>query len=366
MRVLTLSTSPHADRSFQIGLGLVVLFAVAELSTTSYYYLRRFRVAKPAGESIAAVTKPSVAPRITPPPMRATPPPATAAPPAVGGPRSVDRLVQEATVFRGKGDMTNALARLHEATGIEPKNAKILEEMAKTYDTMQLTEPANDTWRKIQELGPSAGASYNMAVARLKTGVPTPAPATAPTVAPAVKPAPAGPPTAEATPSGTVFSIAQVKASEEPDPDADTNLTLRIAVKKQADAVIDHTKVKIQVFFYDTVDDKDIKLTNAEVNYEWVTTKHDWAGPDPEVLSVNYLRPKNKAMTSEAALAAAAASVNPGRKGKPVNPSPPQDAGKRVYLGYIVRVYYHDELQAQKAEPRRLLKLFPPSAPASP
>ena len=44
--------------------------------------------------------------------------------------------------------------------------------------------------------------------------------------------------------------------------------------------------------FYDTVGDKDVKLTDADVNYEWLTPTHDWAGPDPEVLSVSYLRPK--------------------------------------------------------------------------
>jgi hypothetical protein len=57
--------------------------------------------------------------------------------------------------------------------------------------------------------------------------------------------------------------------------------------------------VKIQVFFYDTVDDKDIKLTDADVNCEWLTPKHDWTDTNPEV-SVSYLRPKNKAISSDA------------------------------------------------------------------
>jgi hypothetical protein len=46
------------------------------------------------------------------------------------------------------------------------------------------------------------------------------------------------------------------------------------------------------VEFYDTVGDKDVKLTDADVNYEWLTPKHDWADANPEVLSVSYLRPK--------------------------------------------------------------------------
>lgn len=380
MPILSLSHSPRADRSFQIGVGLVALFAVAEISSTGYYYLRRFQVAKPATAPSVATAKPSVTPRVAPPPVTQTTPapaPATVASPPAPTISRIDRLVQEGVAFRTKGDMTNALARFIEASDAEPRNPKVLEETAKTYESLELWDRSNETWRKIQEIGPSGGASYNLALARLKVGTTTPAPpappapsvapTTAPAVVAAVKPAASATVPPETTPSGTaMFSIAQVKASEEPDPDAETNLTLRIAVKKQTPSVVDHTKVKIQVFFYDTVDDKDIKLTNAEVNYEWVTQKHDWAGPDPEVLSVNYLRPKNKAMTSEAALAAAAASVNPSKKGKPMNPSPPQDGGKRVYLGYIVRVYYHDELQAQKAEPKRLLRLFPATTPASP
>jgi hypothetical protein len=162
-------------------------------------------------------------------------------------------------------------------------------------------------------------------------------------------------------PAGAVFGISQVKVTEEPDPDADTNLTVRISIKKQPNAVIDHTKVKIQVFFYDLVNDKDIKLTDADVNPEWETPNHDWASAEPEVLKVNYLRTKNKSITSDAALAQAAASINPGRKAKPANPAPAPEGGKRVYLGYIVRVYYHDHLQAERADPKRLLKLYPSS-----
>ena len=368
MRILTLSTSPHIDRSFQIGVAVVVLFAVAEFSTASYYYLRRFSGSSPA---VAAQTS-APAPKVTPfPKTRITPRPAppVASPSAPAIPET-DRLIQQGVAARSKGDMVTALARLHEAEGREPKNPKVLEEMAKTYDQQQFFTQANETWRKIQQLGPAAGASYDLAVTRLKTGVPSPAPATAPSVAPLARAATSPPPPAatEASPSapisGSLFSIAQVKATEEPDPDAETNLTLRIGIKKQPNAVVDHTKVKIQVFFYDLVNDKEVKLTDADVNPEWETPNHDWAGTEPEVLRVNYLRQKNRLASSDAALAAAAASINPGRKAKPANPPAAPEGGKRVYFGYIVRVYYHDHLQAESASPKRLLKLYPASSPA--
>ena len=45
---------------------------------------------------------------------------------------------------------------------------------------------------------------------------------------------------------------------------------------------------------------------------------------------------------------------------------PTSESGPRQYLGYIVRVYYQDELQAVRAEPTRLLNLFPPPFTAPP
>ena len=46
---------------------------------------------------------------------------------------------------------------------------------------MQLYDRANDIWRKLQEMGPSAGAAYELADRRLKPGVSTPAAAPMPT-----------------------------------------------------------------------------------------------------------------------------------------------------------------------------------------
>ena len=45
---------------------------------------------------------------------------------------------------------------------------------------------------------------------------------------------------------------------------------------------------------------------------------------------------------------------------------PTSESGPRQYLGYIVRVYYEDQLQAVRAEPTRLLNLFPPPFTAPP
>src|SRR5882724_1164140 len=353
MRIL-LSRAAPADKNFSIALGLLLILGAAEILSASFYYISRMRATNASVRSAAAVV-------IARPPAPATPGVIGPAAPSPA-PSLVDRLLKEAAELRDQGDTTNALARLHEALERDPKNPVVLEEMAKTYESMQLFDRSNETWRKLQELGPSAGAAYELADRRLKPGAPTPAAAgtAGAGIASASFEAVVSHNDVGGIPEGSTFGITEVKTTETPDPDTETNLMLRIGIKKQPKATIDHTKVKIQVFFYDTVDDKDIKLTDADVNYEWLTPKHDWTGTNPEILSVSYLRPKNKAASSEAALSAAAAAVKVGQKGRTVKAGS-AGGGERRYLGYRVLVYYDDKLQAVQAEPAQLLQLFPPS-----
>jgi len=356
MRTL-LSRATQVDPSFNVGLGLVVIFALAQIFAVTSYYVGRGRPVPTPSPAVATTIARSAAPPVSipaPPAAQTAPSPQTVAqtpPPSI-----VDQLLREGVGLRDRGDTTNALARFEEALESEPSNVTVLEEIAKTYDSMQLYDKSNDVWRKLHDIGPSAGEAYELADQRLKLGVST-APATTDggMASASVDSAPQR--DVGGNPEGSVMGITEVKATETPDADADTNLALRIGIKKQTGAEVDHSKVKILVEFYDTVGDKDVKLTDADVNYEWLTPRHDWASADPEVLSVSYLRPKTGVGSPEASLSEAAASVRPGQKGKTKSSLP--DNGKRKYLGYRIRIYYDDKLQAVQAEPSRLLQLFP-------
>jgi len=96
-------------------------------------------------------------------------------------PSLVDQLRREGIELRDRGDTTTAIERLQEALDSEPNNAAVLAELAKTYDLAQFYDRANEVWRKLQEMGPSAGAAYELADRRLKLGAPTPAAAPMPT-----------------------------------------------------------------------------------------------------------------------------------------------------------------------------------------
>ncbi len=370
MRADTIFPTPP-DKIFAIALSLVALFGAAEILSVAVYYIGRARA-----EHVAAhpsLTAPAATPNATAtaPAQSAPPAPAAARSPASAAALSAgERLLKEATVLRDRGDTANALARLQEAAQRDPKDANVLAEMAMIYESIQLFDRSNETWRKIQEIGPSAGSLYELAEMKLKTGVPAPASesvAAGPGLA-GVSPLDAGTTRndSEGIPDGSTFGITEVTATDVSDPDAETNMKLKIGVEVRPNTVIDHTKVKIQVFFYDTVDNKDVVLTDADVSYEWLTPHHDWKDTNPEVLAVTYVRPK-KTMSSDAALSAAASAVTPSATGKKKNSAKPKEpsaelpgeGGHRKYLGYIVRIYYNDQLQAVRADPTKLLNLPP-------
>ena len=360
LRMRTLLSRPfQTDPSFHIALGLLVSFGVAEIFFATSYYVGRARANRVSAQAVAAaIARPPTSSAVSaspPAPAAAQPsvPPATAV--TSPAPSLVDQLLGESKELRERGDTTNALARLQEALDSEPDNTSVLEEMAQTYESMQLFDRANDIWRRIKQISPSDSATYALADRRLKVGVPPVVPS---------EPASANPDNDVAAhkdiggnPDGPIMGISEVKTKETPDPEAETNLALEIGIKKQSSAAIDHDKVKILVFLYDIVNDKDIKLTDADVSNEWLTPKHDWSGTDPEVLLVRYVRPKTGGALSESSLSEAAAKVRPGQKSRSSKGS--AAIGQRKYLGYIVRVYYGDDLQAVQAEPARLLQQFP-------
>ncbi len=96
-------------------------------------------------------------------------------------PSLADQLKREGIELRDRGDTTTAIERLQEALDSEPNNAAVLSELAKTYDVMQLHDRASQIWRKVQEMGPSAGAAHELADQQLKLESPTPVAAPMPT-----------------------------------------------------------------------------------------------------------------------------------------------------------------------------------------
>ena len=102
--------------------------------------------------------------------------------------------------------------------------------------------------------------------------------------------------------------------------------------------------VHVRVDFYDIVNESMVDLTRAVPANRWVTQPVDWSEQAEELLEVTYFLPPQ---TDQDIL----------------------DFGHRAYHGYLIKVYYRDEIQDVIAEPRSLLDLAesasenPPVAP---
>src|SRR5438552_18007252 len=346
MPVLATSPSSRNDRGYFLVLGLMSGLGGGE----GLVVLMRFS-AKTRAERAATpppptpITSGSGAPTA---PSAVSPPVSSAIPPSSATVSASERLLKEARALNERGDTANALARLQEASQRDPTNPQVLAEMATIYESIQLFDRSNETWRKIQELGPSAGTLYELADMKLKTGVP------------AVTASPPGhsftdsagtPLDNEGSTEGSSFGVTDIATEEMPDPEAETNLRLKIAIKARPGVPIDHSKLRIMVLFYDLVDNEKVVPTDADVSYEWMYPKHDLIETNPERLIVTYLSSKTHAVTSEAALSAAAAAVTPGKnssRSKKRTESAANtesiDPGRRQYLGYVIRILYDDQL----------------------
>lgn len=369
MRAISFFQGNRSERTLALGLSVLAVVGIAQIVGALVLYLQRaheaHRSAEPAAlESSTVAASPSLLrmnpsaplsqPRTTKPKTSQT---RNGKAPKVSVP---DELLQVAKALRLRGDTANAIAKLQQAFALAPENPEILAELALTYESMQLFHRSNETWRKLQSLGANAGPLAELADLKLRDG------AQAKGTAGSTKPSAteeAAPNDGSDIPDGSTFGISQVSQTTVPDPDALTKLTLRVGVKLRPKTPIDYTKVKIQVFFYDVVNNDQVLLTDADVSYEWITPHHNWADTDTEILDVTYLRPNKHYPAPGAAMAAVPDSVEKatlGTKGKPDAEEDAGDDGPRQYLGYVVRVYYKDQLQAVRSDPTRLLTLFPP------
>src|SRR6266436_3472029 len=78
----------------------------------------------------------------------------------------------------------------------------------------------------------------------------------------------------------SILAITETTLSEITDPRAQTHLTLKIGVKPRPGTQNGHV-VRIKVDFYDLTKDNRLKLTNAKVSYNWLSSARDWTDATP-------------------------------------------------------------------------------------
>jgi hypothetical protein len=96
---------------------------------------------------------------------------------------------------------------------------------------------------------------------------------------------------------------------------------LRISIKARPNQSIDPRKMAVHVFFYERDHAGQVQLTNSEVLTEWISPPVDWSINEPELLNAVYTPPAKSDFT---------------------------------YAGYVVGIYYKNDLQDTRADPGSL------------
>lgn len=359
MSSFAISPNPPVCRTFVASIVCLGIVAAGELAAIGW---QAFQPAPAARTEAAPLPAPAAA--VTPEPPKPQPEAAPDESPAAEAEKAlvaslptptpaarreitlesrVNELVAFAKGLRDRGDTATAMTRLREAQSLTPKHCMVISEMALTYEKMGLVDKALSQWRRIYEMGESAGIYYAAAEAKLKA-LQFPSASEEETQAPASEPVAGG-----LTPDDNLDPALALGRVGTVDDTGNTQLLrrlrLRVPIQAKPGKKIEPREVVIQVFFYDQLRDGSIVETNANVASSWARRESssgeplpvDWSSADPEVLEVEYAQPD-------------------------YDPRDPRTRERRNYFGYSVRVYYKGQLNAKFADPVKLLNQFiPPS-----
>ncbi|GAB4164494.1 MAG: hypothetical protein Fur0032_00460 [Terrimicrobiaceae bacterium] len=113
--------------------------------------------------------------------------------------------------------------------------------------------------------------------------------------------------------------------------------TLRIAVKSREGLPVDTRLVNVHVYFYEKDEFGEVMVTESKPTTQWISPPIDWSEAEPELLDIEYALPDGGL---------------PGNSGD-------MGAPGRSFFGYVVGVYYNNELQDARSEPPDLQGRFP-------
>ena len=241
----------------------------------------------------------------------------------------VGEMLQQGRTLRERGDTSNALLRFREAQASDAKSPEVISEIAVTLEKMGLPDKAAENWKRVYDMGESAGVYFSAAEAKMRAAVMT--------TRGGMNATGSGESSVQSDggsmPNAT-FGIGQPESEEIRDAKSLRHFVLRVPIQLRLKTKINVKDLLVVVIFYDVVDEKPLK-TSANVKNTWSTAPVDWRDDETEMLDVEYNQPV------------------------PESRDPKQEI--RKYYGYIIRAYYKDELQATRSEPSSLGQRFPAS-----
>jgi hypothetical protein len=209
-------------------------------------------------------------------------------------------------------DVIGALKHLDLANHLEPNHPEVLYRMAVLYDKLGNRRRATDLFQTVAVMEDAAGELAGLALHHLSGNRPGDLPGGL-----MQRPLRIGPAFAEVEHGDT----------------GERTVKLSLSIRAQHGASIDPQAVVPYIYFYDLIDGSEIVPCDGqqppvdEVN-PWRSENPDYQDPGEELLDVTYHIP---AM---------------------------EDGSERQFFGYVVKLYYRDEIQDVLIEPRVLVELL--------
>ncbi|MGF1678443.1 MAG: tetratricopeptide repeat protein [Candidatus Methylacidiphilales bacterium] len=234
--------------------------------------------------------------------------------------QDIAKLNEEARAFRRVGDFHLAEAALKQALDLDPNNVLTLTNRAMLEEARGDTALALEAWKNVIRAGNAqpgeSTATVNLARERSRL------------IEQRFRLE------EEESSRDQVMEksrrlITLDKALSDPStiPDNPLEFKMSFQLRKKSDAgTLSANKIRIQLYFYERTPDN--RLVAAPITARFERNPPNWETEGLEILTAHYIK---SAVTSQ----------------------------DRKYFGYLLRVYYENELQEERANPALLLRLFP-------
>jgi len=331
-----METQPEVDfkkrlrpKTYSITVYVVGIFLIVEvifLASVVWFRKERMRIEKegPVLSKEQVVPKPGTETAPTPPDL--TTPEGSgrlALPEGASLQQKLNHLNEEARNFQQNGDFVMAEAVLQKALELKPDDLLTLTNLAFLEQAKGDNQAAVEAWKKIITSSPENDKTVRLAKERamlLEENIRLEAEAKRREKA------------LLASGRRKIF-LDGVKFTPETlpqnPPEVQADFILKLDPKTEN---FDASKLRIQVFVYTQAPAG--QLEPAKIDATFLNSSPDWKTDNGETLRVKYSKYLQ----------------------------PPETPEDRNYYGYMMRLYYDGELQDQRAEPSKLLELFPEAA----
>ena len=132
-----------------------------------------------------------------------------------------------------------------------------------------------------------------------------------------------------------------MEATKDPNPVAGERVVLKVNIEAEPGARPNPGDMAMLVYFFDLVNGEKWEASTADTSQNFISAPYDWQEGGREVIEVIYHQP----VFSE---------------------TQKRELGERAYYGYVIELYYRDELQGTAAEPNTLKSIEEPVPEGNP